>query len=81
MRTDEHTRSIMHATLDDSALLTTMAATLEGLNIGMCVFDSEDRTLLWNRTFLEFFPEHDGHVFVGEPYRENLRRYYRVMAY
>jgi diguanylate cyclase (GGDEF)-like protein len=79
MRTpSSNTRSIMHATLDDSALLTTMASTLEGLNIGMCVFDSDDRTLLWNRTFLEFFPEHDGHVFVGEPYRDNLRRYYRA---
>jgi diguanylate cyclase (GGDEF)-like protein len=62
----------------DSALLATMAATLEGLRIAMCAFDGEDRTVLWNRTFLEFFPEHDGHVFVGEPYRENLRRYYRA---
>src|SRR5688572_33453704 len=64
-------------TLNDSALLAAMAATLEGLRIAMCAFDSEDRTVLWNRTFLEFFPEHDGHVFAGEPYRENLRRYYR----
>jgi PAS domain-containing protein len=68
----------LHTTVKDSALLATMAATLEGLRIAMCVFDGEDRTLLWNRTFLEFFPEHDGQVFVGEPYRENLRRYYRA---
>jgi diguanylate cyclase (GGDEF)-like protein/PAS domain S-box-containing protein len=65
-------------TVNDSALLSTMAATLEGLGIAMCVFDGEDRTVLWNRTFLEFFPEHEGQVFVGEPYRENLRRYYRA---
>ena len=63
--------------MNDSALLSTIALTLEGLGIGMCVFDDEDRTVLWNRTFIEFFPEHDGQVFVGEPYRENLRRYYR----
>ncbi|HVQ03627.1 MAG TPA: PAS-domain containing protein [Burkholderiaceae bacterium] len=63
--------------MNDSALLATIAATLEGLGIGMCVFDDDDCTVLWNRIFLEFFPEHDGHVHVGEPYRENLRRYYQ----
>ncbi|HEX6720687.1 MAG TPA: PAS-domain containing protein [Burkholderiaceae bacterium] len=64
--------------MNDSALLSTIAATLDSLGVAMCVFDAEDRTALWNRTFLEFFPEHDGHVFAGEPYRENLRRHYRV---
>jgi diguanylate cyclase (GGDEF)-like protein len=64
--------------LNDRALLDTIAATLEGLGIAVCVFDSRDRTVLWNRTFLEFFPEHDGHVFAGEPYRENLLRHYRA---
>lgn len=49
---------------------------LDGLGIGMCLFDTQDRTLAWNDTFLRFFPEHEGHVFKGEPYRDNLRRFY-----
>lgn len=42
----------------------------------MCAFDTEDRTLAWNRSFLRLFPEHAGHVHVGEPYRANLQRFY-----
>lgn len=42
----------------------------------MCIFDAKDRTLLWNDTFLQFFPEHAGLVYAGEDYRENLRRFY-----
>jgi signal transduction histidine kinase/ActR/RegA family two-component response regulator len=56
--------------------LRTMAATLDGLNVAMCAFDAEDRTIVWNRAFLRFFPEHAGHVHQGEPYRNNLRRFY-----
>ena len=49
----------------------------------MCAFDHDDRTLLWNRAFLRFFPEHAGHVYPSEPYRANLRRFYegRLDAY
>jgi PAS domain S-box-containing protein len=50
---------------------------LDGIDVAYCLFDDEDRTLAWNATFLRFFPEHDGHVHVGEPYRENLLRFYR----
>ena len=53
-----------------------IAAALDQLEVAMCAFDSQDRTLLWNQTFLEFFPEHAGHIFEGEDYRENLRRFY-----
>ncbi len=42
----------------------------------MCLFDRGDRTVLWNATFLTFFPEHAGHVHRGEHYRENLHRFY-----
>lgn len=49
---------------------------LDGLAIGACLFDSADRTLSWNRTFLRIFPEHDGKVHRGEPYRANLLRFY-----
>jgi signal transduction histidine kinase len=51
---------------------------LDSLHIGACLFDEEDRTLLWNGSFLRLFPEHDGFVAAGEPYAENLRRFYRV---
>lgn len=51
---------------------------LDGLNIAVCYFDKDDRTVGWNDTFLRFFPEHAGHVYVGEPYADNLRRFYDV---
>ncbi|MFG1395780.1 sensor domain-containing diguanylate cyclase [Roseixanthobacter pseudopolyaromaticivorans] len=49
---------------------------LDTIDIAVCLFDSEDRTIFWNRAFTRFFPEHEGHVYSGEPYRENLRRFY-----
>jgi diguanylate cyclase (GGDEF)-like protein/PAS domain S-box-containing protein len=55
-----------------------LADLLDGLDIGLCVFDAEDRTLAWNQTFLYLFPEHDGFVHAGEHYRENLLRFYRT---
>ncbi|MBC7730059.1 MAG: PAS-domain containing protein [Microbacteriaceae bacterium] len=61
---------------DALELLQTMAATLDGLDVAMCAFDNDDRTLLWDRAFLRFFPEHLGYVYSGEPYRDNLRRFY-----
>ena len=54
------------------------ASLLDSLTIGMCVFDAQDRTVLWNEHFLRFFPEHADHIHAGEPYQENLRRFYRV---
>jgi len=54
-----------------------MAELLDSLNIAVCAFDDDDRTVLWNRSFLRFFPEHDGAVHEGEPYRVNLARFYR----
>lgn len=53
-----------------------MGTLLDSLDMGLCLFDAEDRAILWNDTFLRFFPEHAGHVHAGEPYRENLRRFY-----
>ncbi len=50
---------------------------LDALDVAMCVFDDDDRALLWNPRFLEFFPEHDGRVHTGEHYADNLRRFYR----
>ncbi len=62
---------------DALSTLRPVSEALDRLGIAMCVFDDADCTLLWNRTFLSFFPEHAGHVHAGEHYRENLRRFYR----
>lgn len=59
-----------------NTLLQTIGTALDGLEVAYCAFDSADRTLAWNATFLEIFPEHDGKVHAGEPYIENLRRFY-----
>jgi diguanylate cyclase (GGDEF)-like protein len=58
--------------------LVTMAAALDDIEVAACAFGDDDCTLLWNRTFLRFFPEHVGQVRVGEPYRDNLRRFFDV---
>ncbi|CAM5793903.1 PAS-domain containing protein [Rhizobacter fulvus] len=56
--------------------LRALGAALDGLDTALCAFDDDDRALCWNRSFLRFFPEHDGHVHAGEPYAANLRRFY-----
>jgi signal transduction histidine kinase/CheY-like chemotaxis protein/HPt (histidine-containing phosphotransfer) domain-containing protein len=53
-----------------------MAEALDSLHIALCLFDDQDRALLWNRSFFRLFPEHQGHLSVGEHYSENLRRFY-----
>jgi PAS domain-containing protein len=55
-----------------------MAAALDRLHVAVCAFDADDRTAVWNDTYLRFFPEHVGYIHEGEPYRSNLRRFYRV---
>jgi len=50
---------------------------LDMLGIGACEYDAGMKAVGWNNTFLQFFPEDDdGGIFVGEPYRDNLRRFY-----
>jgi diguanylate cyclase (GGDEF)-like protein len=58
--------------------LRTVADALDGVGIACCLFDTVDTTLLWNRTFLAFFPEHAVGIHVGEPYAQNLRRFYEA---
>ncbi len=54
---------------DDSRLrlIRALGDTLDGLDVALCAFDDSDRTLAWNSAFFKFFPEHAGHVYVGEP--------------
>lgn len=61
---------------DPQELIETFGQVLDGIHIGMCVFDAQNRTLAWNHMFLRIFPEHAGHVHVGEHYRDYLRRFY-----
>jgi len=49
---------------------------LDDLGIPALALDAEARALRWNREFLELFPEHEGNIHSGEPYTENLRRFY-----
>ncbi|TFY99997.1 PAS-domain containing protein [Ramlibacter rhizophilus] len=51
---------------------------LDGIEVALCAFDLEDHALVWNRAFLRLFPEHLGHIHVGEHYRHNLRRFYET---
>ena len=48
------------------------------LSVGVCEYDAEHRAVGWNRTFLHFFPEDDGLIYPGEPYVDNLRRFYTL---
>lgn len=63
--------------IDALSVLRPVVDTLDGLGLAACVFDEDDATLLWNRSFLEYFPEHAADIHVGEPYRANLRRFYQ----
>jgi diguanylate cyclase (GGDEF)-like protein len=61
-----------------SPILVAMAETLDSLGMAMCVFDENDRMLLWNRSFLHIFPEQRGRLRAGDGYRDALRRFYEV---
>lgn len=62
----------------DGRDIATIGTMLDGLGVALCLFDARDRTMVWNQTFLRFFPEHQDRVHAGEPYAENLRRFYTV---
>jgi len=53
-----------------------MLDSLDALGIGACEYDACMRAVSWNGTFLQLFPEDDGEIYVGEPYGENLLRFY-----
>ncbi|CAN7417057.1 diguanylate cyclase [Bosea sp. LjRoot90] len=50
---------------------------LDALGIGVCEYDDQMRALCWNQTFLQLFPEDEGEIYVGEPYADNLVRFYQ----
>lgn len=51
---------------------------LDRLGIGACEYDADMKAVGWNASFLRFFPEDEGAIYVGEPYRDNLRRFYAL---
>ncbi|APW35896.1 hypothetical protein RD110_00620 [Rhodoferax koreense] len=61
-----------------AALVWTVAEALDSLGVAICLFDESDNVCLWNRCFTRLFPEHAGHVAIGENYRGILQRFYQV---
>lgn len=57
-------------------MLRTICEALDSIGIATCMFDHEHRAILWNRSFLQLFPEHASDIHVGEHYAANLRRFY-----
>lgn len=51
-----------------------MMAALEAASEGMAVFDEDDRIVLWNRRYLELYPELADFVAVGRSFESMLRR-------
>ncbi|MEM7255183.1 MAG: PAS-domain containing protein [Pseudomonadota bacterium] len=54
----------------------TLATILEQLGIAACIYDAGDRVVLWNETYLQFFPEQVGTLTKGIPYADTLRRFF-----
>ena len=61
---------------DSLPTLTSISEALDSLGLAMCVFDDGDAPLLWNRTFLAFFPEHAEQLRLGGAKPLSLRRFY-----
>jgi len=61
---------------DSLPTLTSISEALDSLGLAMCVFDDADAPLLWNRTFLAFFPEHAEQLRLGGAEPFSLRRFY-----
>ncbi|WP_180335848.1 sensor domain-containing protein [Pleomorphomonas diazotrophica] len=49
-------------------------AALDAAMEGIAVFDEEDRIVLWNRSYLDFYPELDGFIAQGLSFEALLRR-------
>lgn len=60
------------------ALDPVLAAALDMLGAGVCLFDAEDRVLAWNDAYVAFFPEEAAVLRPGLPYVETLRRYFEA---
>jgi diguanylate cyclase (GGDEF)-like protein/PAS domain S-box-containing protein len=52
---------------------TLLGRVLSAMREGITVFDADDRLVLWNSRYVEFYPELEGVVKVGMPFRDMLR--------
>ena len=66
------------ATEPAEAMLEGAARALDHFGLPVCIFDEDDQLRLWNKSLLRMFPELAGHLRVGEPYRDMLRRLHSV---
>lgn len=66
---------LLAACHDDAAAL---AAALDQVGIAICLYDAEDRVVLWNESYLTFFPEQREAIAPGTPYADTLRRFFGV---
>lgn len=52
------------------------ARLLDTIDIAFCLFDEAERIMIWNHSYLSFFPEHAGLIRSGQPYEAALVRFY-----
>lgn len=52
---------------------TLLGRVLSAMREGITVFDADDRLVLWNSRYVEFYPELEGVVKVGMPFKDMLR--------
>jgi signal transduction histidine kinase/CheY-like chemotaxis protein len=55
-----------------------LAAALDQIGIAICLYDPEDRVVLWNDSYLTFFPEQRETIAPGTPYADTLHRFFAV---
>lgn len=54
-----------------------IAAILDAMPAAVCIYDADDRIVFWNERYLDLFPWHRDAMYVGRPYREALREFFR----
>lgn len=66
---------LLAACREDAGVL---ADALDQLGIAICLYDADDRVVLWNGSYLTFFPEQREAIAPGTPYADTLRRFFAV---
>ncbi|OYZ99280.1 MAG: hypothetical protein B7X99_08645 [Rhizobiales bacterium 17-65-6] len=54
------------------------ARLLDTIDIAFCLFDSQERLLIWNHSYIAFFPEHGDLLRTGQTYRQIAMRLYEA---
>lgn len=53
------------------------ARLLDTIDIAFCLYDGQERVLIWNHSYVAFFPEHGEMLRSGQPYKTVLTRFYQ----